>query len=45
MGNTYTLPKGKENDQFDADNLQKGFMLGQVHLKLKIELDQAIHGH
>lgn len=45
ISGTYRLPEGKEDDQLDAKNLDKGPMLGDVILRLNIELDQAVHGN
>jgi hypothetical protein len=37
------LPKGKENDELDAENLEKRFVLCQIHSGLNVKLYQAVH--
>lgn len=38
------LPKGEEDDQFDADNFEKWLVFGDVRLELDVELDHEEHG-
>lgn len=40
---TYRLPEGKENDELNRQDLQKGLMLLDVLTGLVVELNQAVH--
>lgn len=42
---TYSLPKGKEYHELDAQDLHEWLVLGKIVLELDIELDQAVHGY
>lgn len=39
------LPETEEDDQFDSNNLQNGFMLSYVLFDLEVKLNDAVHGH
>ena len=40
---TYSLPKGEENDKFDAQDLEERSMFSQVFFELDVELDETVH--
>lgn len=39
------LPEGEEDHQLDGDNFQERMVGGEIHSKLDVELDEAVHGH
>jgi hypothetical protein len=41
----YRLPKRQEDDEFDAQQLEKRPMWSEVILQVAIKLDEAIHGN
>lgn len=41
---SYILPKGEEDDQLDADDLQERLVLGNLLLQLHVQLDECEHG-
>jgi hypothetical protein len=42
---TYRLPEGKENDEFDADDLESRAIRFQRVLELDVKLHKTEHGH
>ena len=38
------LPEREEDDEFDGEDFDEGFVLGNVEPDLHVELDEAVHG-
>ena len=47
MRGPYRLPKGKEDDEFDAENLEEWSMRCEIVFELDVKLNETVHryGH
>ena len=39
----YGLPKGQKNNEFNSDDFEARFVIGEVGLEPNVELEQTVH--